>query len=140
MVGVLILSHGGVAKALLASARTIAGELPGFEALALSWDSDIEEAHRKVREALQRLDRGDGVLILTDLYGATPSNVALAFRDAGRVEVISGVNLPMVVSLGCIKGQNMPPAEMAEWICNKGRYSICCGNDAWKKNAACRKS
>lgn len=143
MVGVLILSHGSVAQALLASARTIAGDLPGFEALALSWDGDIEEAQHKVREALRRLDRGDGVLILTDLYGATPSNVALAFREEDRVEVISGVNLPMVVRLGCLKGQTTTLAEMAEWIRDKGRGSICCGNDAsisLKRNMACSKS
>ncbi|MCP4664080.1 MAG: hypothetical protein GY856_52520 [bacterium] len=130
-----------MAKALLASARTIAGELPGFEALALSWDGDIEEAHRKVREALRRLDRGDGVLILSDLYGATPSNVALAFRAAGTVEVISGVNLPMVVRLGCFKGQAMTLAETAEWIRDKGRCSICSGTDVPRlgREATCRK-
>ena len=127
MVGVLILSHGNVAQAILASARTIAGEMPDFEALALSWDGDIEEAQHKVREALRRLDRGEGVLILTDLFGATPSNVAMSFCEAGRVEVICGVNLPMVVGLACIKGRNIPLAEMTEWIRDRGRRSICSG-------------
>jgi PTS system mannose-specific IIA component len=69
----------------------------------------------------------DGLLILTDIYGGTPSNVALTLRQPGRVEVVSGVNLPMVVRLGCRAESEMSLEQMAEWIGSKARASICCG-------------
>lgn len=125
MVGILILSHGGLAEELLAAARVISGTLPGIDALTLDWRDGLEEARDKVRAVLPRLDHGDGVLILTDMYGSTPSNAALSLREAGRVEVIAGVNLPMVVRLGCLTTKNMPLADMAAWIRDKGRSSIC---------------
>ena len=130
MVGILILTHGGLARELLDAARVIAGDLPGFEALSLSWDDDGEIVRRKLEPVLRRLDHGDGVLVLTDIFGGTPSNVALAFRQKGKVEVVSGVNLPMVVRLGCRTTQSLPLSEMAVWIRNKGRGSICGGEPA----------
>ncbi len=129
MVGVLILTHGDLARELLASARAIAGELDNFEALPLSWGDDIDRAHELVDAALERLDRGNGVLIMTDIFGGTPSNVAMAFRDPGQVEVISGVNLPMIVRLGCLELDSMPLDEMATWIRDKGKTSIFCSSD-----------
>lgn len=130
-VAVLILTHGPLANELLASARAIAGDLDHFDALPLSWGDGIEETRRKLGEALPRLDRGSGVLILTDIFGGTPSNVAMAFREPGRVEVVSGVNLPMLVRLGCAKASagKMSLAEMARWIRDKGKASICCGDE-----------
>ena len=125
MVGILILSHGSLAKELLASARVISGDLPEFEALTLDWHDSVDDAKRKLSALLPGLDRGDGVLILTDMYGSTPSNVALGFRQAGKVEVVAGVNLPMVVRLGCLTSKVMPLSEMASWIRDKGRSSIC---------------
>ncbi len=129
MVSVLILSHGGLAVELLAAARMIAGELPSFEALALPWTDGIEEAESKVRAVLQRLDQSAGVLILTDIFGGTPSNVAMAFREPGRIEVLSGVNLPMVVRLGCLKSSSMPLSEIAAWIRDKAKTSISCSGE-----------
>lgn len=126
MVGILILSHGTLAKELLASAQVISGNLSDFRALALDWHDSLEEARRKVSDVLPALDQGDGVLILTDMYGSTPFNVALGFRQAGKIEVVAGVNLPMVVRLGCLTSKPaMPLAEMADWIRDKGRSSIC---------------
>lgn len=131
MVGILIMSHGSLATELLSAARIISGDLPEFEALTLDWHDSPEEARRKVGALLPTLDHGEGVLILTDMYGSTPSNVALGFREAGKVEVVAGVNLPMVVRLGCLTSRGMPLAEMASWIRDKGRSSICgCRNSA----------
>ena len=70
---------------------------------------------------------GDGLLILTDIYGGTPNNIALSLRQPGRIEVISGVNLPMVVRLGCGANSERSLEEMARWIGKKARASICCG-------------
>jgi PTS system mannose-specific IIA component len=130
MVGILILTHGNLARELLASARTIAGELSDFQALALEWEEEIDEARGQVEAAIRHLDHGDGVLILTDVYGGTPSNVAMSLRSPGRVEVVAGVNLPMVVRLGCQAGKDgMSVSEMAAWIRDKGKTSIFCSSD-----------
>lgn len=124
MIGVLIVTHGRLAAELLAAAQTIAGELPGFRALSLDWSEGIDEARRRIAAELPGLDTGDGVLILTDMFGDTPSNAALALREEGRVEVLSGVNLPMVVRLGCSHVADRPLAETARWLEIKGRRSI----------------
>ena len=130
MVGVLILTHGNLARELLASARKItAGELERFEALSLSWSDGIDNAQQKVAEAVGRLESNEGVLILTDIFGGTPSNIAMAFRQSGRVEVISGVNLPMVVRLGCLRNDGMAVEDMATWIREKGQGSIYCSSE-----------
>lgn len=114
-----------MAAELLAAARKITGEMERFEALTLDWSDGLDEAHDKVGDAISRLDVGDGVLILTDIFGGTPSNVAMRFADPGHVEMVSGVNLPMVVRLGCLRTQTMELSEMTRWIQDKGRTSIC---------------
>lgn len=124
MVGVLILTHGGLAPELLEAARVISGDLGSFEALPLDWSDGLEEARRKVDEAIKNFDPDSGVLILTDILGGTPFNVAMDFHDPGRVEVISGVNLPMVVRLGCLVTNDMPLSELTVWIRDKARSSI----------------
>jgi len=129
MLGVLILTHGGLATELLSAARVISGSLDTFEALPLDWSDDYELAHRKVRTVLGQLDRGQGTLILTDILGGTPFNVAMAFRDPGQVEIISGVNLPMVVRLGCLLNDDMSLPDLVRWIRDKARSSICSSDD-----------
>ncbi len=129
MVGVLILTHGRLALELLSAARVISGNLETFEALALEWSDGFEEAHRKVESVLDRIDGGQGILIFTDILGGTPFNVAMAFRDPGRIEIVSGVNLPMVVRLGCLLKDDMALADLARWIRDKGRASICSSGD-----------
>lgn len=125
MINILILTHGGLARELLAAARVIAGELPGFEALSLDWNEVPEALEREVEGAIRQIDQGDGVLILTDMYGGTPSNVAAHFQQPGRVEVVSGVNLPMVLRLGCRMGnEGKTLGELADWLQEKGRQSV----------------
>ena len=129
MVGVLILTHGGVAPELLASARVIAGALDNFRALALDWSDGQDEAKNKVSDILHDIDQGEGVLILTDILGGTPSNAARSFCQQGKVEVVAGVNLPMVVRLGCLSKKKLPLGELATFVRDKGRKSICCSSD-----------
>jgi PTS system mannose-specific IIA component len=97
-------------------------------ALSLDWEDSFEAACDKMRVAVDELPvDSDGLLILTDIYGGTPSNVALTLRRPGRVEVVSGVNLPMVVRLGCRVKPGMTLEQTAEWIGSKARASICHG-------------
>jgi PTS system mannose-specific IIA component len=125
MIGILIVTHGGLAAELLSAGEVIAGELPNFRALALDWSEGIDEARRRIGAEVDLLDRGDGVLILTDMFGDTPSNAALSLREAGRVEVVSGVNLPMIVRLGCTAAGEQRLEDTARWLEIKGRRSIC---------------
>lgn len=129
MIGTLILSHGRLADELLTAGDTIAGGLEGFEAVSLDWSENYDQAQSKIRECLDRLDQGDGVLILTDMFGGTPCNIALTFMQPGRVEIVTGVNLPMVVRLGCLGCRERPLAEVARWLRDKTRGSICVATD-----------
>ncbi len=126
IVTTLIVTHGGLAQELLAAAHRIVGETRNLSALSLDWDDSFEEASRKLRHKVAELPRADGLLILTDIYGGTPNNVALTLRSPGAVEVVSGVNLPMVVRLGCLEQRpEMSLTELADWIQDKARSSIC---------------
>jgi PTS system mannose-specific IIA component len=129
MIGKLILTQGGLARELLLAAQTISGPMPDFEALSLDWADTAEQAKAKVREALGRLDRGEGVLVLTDMYGATPCNVALGFLSSGQVEVLAGVNLPMVVRLTCPGLEGLTLSALAKWLQAKAQSSVCLASD-----------
>ena len=125
MVKTLILTHGGLARELLDAARAIVGELPTeFRAVTLDWDDSFEVALEKTQRALERFNSSNGTLILTDMYGGTPYNVASSLRDPGNVEVVTGVNLPMVVRLGCPGASEMSLESLAVWIQTKARRSI----------------
>ncbi len=97
-VGLLLVSHGPLAAALRDTIRVLEPDDPeDVEALSLAWDEAPEHASQRLEKAIGRANRGRGVVLLTDMFGGTPSNLALAFLDRGRIEIVSGVNLPMVV-------------------------------------------
>jgi mannose PTS system EIIA component len=130
MIGKLILTHGGLARELLAAANVISGQLTGFEALSLDWKDGFDEARSKVAAVLDRLDQGQGVLILTDMYGGTPCNIAMTFYQAGRVEILTGVNLPMVLRLACqTDGEEGTVSDLARRLQLKGQKSVCLAGD-----------
>ena len=130
MIGKLILTHGGLARELLSAANVISGRLNGFEALSLDWSEGFDEARGKVSSALERLDTGQGVLILTDMYGGTPCNIAMTFFKAGKVEVLTGVNLPMVLRLACqAEAEEMSVTDLARALQLKGQKSVCLAGD-----------
>jgi PTS system mannose-specific IIA component len=127
VVGTLILTHGRLADELLAAAEVIAGDLESFEALCLDWGDNQDTAREKVLAAVARLDDEEGVIILTDMYGGTPFNVAKELTEPGRIELVCGVNLPMVLRLGCRTGggcEQMKVADLAAWLEGKGRQSV----------------
>ena len=133
MISTLIVSHGQLANELLAAARKIVGELPRLAALCLDWDCDAESVHQQVHRAVLEADRGEGVLILVDLYGGTPYNGAISLLCTGEpkreetcpVEIVAGVNLPMVLRIGCMSDQDLKLRQAAEWLSAKGQGSIC---------------
>jgi mannose PTS system EIIA component len=134
MIGKLILTHGGLARELLAAAQVIAGRLSAFEALSLDWNDSFEEARLKVQAAVERLEEGEGVLILTDMYGGTPTNVAISFLAPGKVEVLTGVNLPMVLRVACQPAEEPTTLEeTARWLQGKAQRSLCLGSEMQAK-------
>ena len=125
MISVLVLTHGELARELLDAACMIDSHLSErSSALSLPWDIDSDEASRQLKRALRELDQGEGVLILTDMFGGTATNLALPFLDADRVEVITGTNLPMLVKLASLRGLGLPVHEMAERLTTAGQKSI----------------
>ena len=126
MVRVLILSHGPLADELLAAAKTInGGSADGIGALCLEWNVAPETALEQCRRARDELDGRHGLLVLTDMFGGTPHNVARQLAADGPVEILSGVNLPMVVRLCCSNRTELDLPELADWLLEKGRGSIC---------------
>jgi mannose PTS system EIIA component len=99
MIGVVVVTHGQLATELVNAAETIVGDMPAFAAVSIGWHEDTEDARHEIEQAVVRVDKGSGVLILTDMFGGTPSNLAMTFLVQGKLEVITGVNLPMLIKL-----------------------------------------
>jgi PTS system mannose-specific IIA component len=127
MIGVVVVTHGQLATELLNAAETIVGELARFTAVSIGWHEDTEDARSEIAAAVARVDGDTGVLILTDMFGGTPSNLAMTFLS-DRVEVITGVNLPMLIKLANLAEQ----ADMltaAREIREQGRAAIWVASD-----------
>jgi len=99
MIGLLIISHCNLGREFLNAAELIMGRLENADAISITQIEKSEEMLKSISDKIAALDRGQGVLILTDMFGGTPSNLSLSFLEEERVEVLSGVNLPMVVSV-----------------------------------------
>ncbi len=123
MVGVVVATHGDLAEALVRAVEGICGPLVLCRAVTISAASAMEQARESLAEAIRAVDEGDGVLVLTDMFGGTPANLALTFLDA-RVEVVTGVNLPMVVKLSTLRAEGRPLAALAEAIATYGQKNI----------------
>ena len=105
MIGVVVVTHGQLANELVNGAEAIVGDLPRFAAVSIGWHEDTQDARQEIAQAIERVRQGEGVLILTDMFGGTPSNLAMTFLAPGEVEVVTGVNLPMLIKLAGVTGQ-----------------------------------
>ena len=106
MIGVVVVTHGQLATELVNAAETIVGDLPRFTAVSIGWHEDTQDAREEIAQAIARVKQDQGVLILTDMFGGTPSNLALTFLAVGAVEVVTGVNLPMLIKLAGVTEQS----------------------------------
>lgn len=127
-VGVVVVTHGVLATELLNAAETIVGDLPGFTAVSIGWHDDVAVATEAMSRAMARVDSGGGVLLLTDMFGGTPSNLAMSFLAPESVEVVTGVNLPMLIKLARAR-HTMDLTALARLICADGRASIRVASD-----------
>ena len=116
MIGLVLVTHGRLAEEFRNAVEHVVGAQESFETVSIGADDDMEKRRRDIVEAVARTDTGHGVILLTDMFGGTPSNLAISVMDPGRVEVIAGVNLPMLIKLSSArKNDDMAKAlEMAQ--------------------------
>ncbi len=123
MTGVLIVTHYRLGEEFLQALRLIVPEGPQFESVAIDPKQSVDEMREAIAEALRRADQGSGVLVLTDMFGGTPSNMALSFLAEHRVEVVTGLNLPMLIKLATLT-EPKPLEELAPFIRDYGKRNI----------------
>ena len=124
MIGALIVTHGNLAHELLNAAKQIQADVSGIEAVPLEWTESVDTAREKIRLALGRVGAGCSVIIFTDMFGGTPSNISLSFLEKGRVEIVTGVNLPMIVKFATVKQEAKDVVTLAHVISEKGSKAI----------------
>jgi mannose PTS system EIIA component len=120
VIGIVVVTHGNLAAELVSAARTIVGELPGVAAVSIGWADDMGAAHAAIEGALAEVG-GEGRLILTDMFGGTPTNISLPFLSP-QVEIVTGVNLPMLIKASGLREGEL--RDVARVVREQGRRSI----------------
>ncbi len=105
MIGLVIVTHGRLAAEFLSAMEHVVGRQRAVEAICIGPEDDMEQRRHDILEAVDRVDSGDGVILLTDMFGGTPSNLAISVMEQTRAEVIAGLNLPMLIKLASIRGR-----------------------------------
>jgi PTS system mannose-specific IIA component len=121
--GVVIVTHYRLGDEFLQALRLIVPDAPEFHAVAIEPTQSVDEMRSRIARALEAADRGDGVLILTDMFGGTPSNISLSFLADHHVEVVTGVNLPMLIKLATL-GESKSLEDLAAFIKQYGQRNI----------------
>jgi PTS system mannose-specific IIA component len=131
MIGIMVVAHFNLAQEMVAAVELIMGKQQQFESVGIFPDEDIEKIRGKIVQALKTADSGEGVLILTDMFGGTPSNISLAFLEDLKIELVSGVNLPMLIKLTSYReGRTLD--ELARYITEYGQKNIYLAKDVLK--------
>ncbi|KJS27449.1 MAG: PTS fructose transporter subunit IIA [Hyphomonadaceae bacterium BRH_c29] len=123
MIGIVVVSHGKLSKELVAATEHVVGEQMRFKSISIEAEDDIEARRDQIRDTAKACDVGKGVIILTDMFGGTPSNLAMSIMNAGNIEVISGVNLPMLIKLAEVRDELLL-SEAARVAADAGRRYI----------------
>jgi len=134
LIGVVVVTHGQLATELVIAAEMIAGDLPHFAAVSIGWHDDVEAAKEAIALAIGRVTLPSGVLVLTDMFGGTPANLGITFLEHDRVEVITGVNLPMLIKLTTLRGSSNL-MEVERRIREAGRDAIWVASDVMRADA-----
>ena len=129
MIGIVVVTHGALAGELVNAARTIVGDIPRIAALSIGWSDDVSAAREAIARALEDVG-GEGSLILTDMFGGTPTNVSLPFLSP-RVEIVTGVNLPMLIKLTSLRDGTL--AEVARLVRDQGKDAIYVASELLEK-------
>jgi PTS system mannose-specific IIA component len=135
MIGALITTHGNLGNELIKAAELIKGPLNDIMHVSVDQTKNVEDIKKEISNAIKKLDKGKGVLVLTDLFGGTPSNISLSFIKEGKVEVLTGVNLPMVLKLSEVK-DDMTLRDFACLIKHYGEKNIMLASEILDKKAS----
>jgi len=123
MIGGVIVSHGKLAEELLNALTIIIGEAVNIEAISIGWYDDVEESKKKINQSLKRVGQKNGVVIFTDMFGGTASNLSFSFLKDNQVEIITGVNLPMLIKFVSLQRSNNLK-EVAKKVVEQGKKNI----------------
>jgi len=123
MIGLVLVTHGRLAEEFIAATEHVVGPQEALRAVCIGPDDDMDLRSGEIKEAVQSVNQGDGVVILTDMFGGTPSNLALGLMEKGKVEVLAGINLPMLIKLASIRKES-PLAEAVAEAAESGRKYI----------------
>jgi len=105
MIGLVLVTHGRLAVEFRAALEHVVGAQSHIETISIAPDDDVERRRQDILNAVEKVNSGAGVIVLTDMFGGTPSNLAISVMEAGRVEVVAGVNLPMLIKLASVRGE-----------------------------------
>ncbi len=131
-VGVVVVTHGRLAVELVNAAEAIVGDLTHVQAVSIGWHDDVEQAREEIGQAIARVATPAGTLVLTDMFGGTPSNLAVTFLVPDRVEVVTGVNLPMLLKLATLRrADNLQ--EVARLVREHGQSAVWVASDLLQK-------
>ncbi len=122
-IGGVIVSHGNLAIELLAATEIVVGKLNHIVAVSIGWNDEVETAKQQIAKAIKKVSDGNGVLLLTDMFGGTPTNISAMFIAENEIEIVTGVNLPMVIKLASQQSE-MSLSEMAKQVVEQGKNSI----------------
>ncbi|MCR4409682.1 MAG: PTS sugar transporter subunit IIA [Candidatus Saccharicenans sp.] len=123
MIGGVIVSHGRLAEELLNALTIILGEAPNIEPISIGWYDDVEESKKKISQSLKKVDQKNGVIIFTDMFGGTPSNLSFSFLAENKIEIITGVNLPMLIKFVSLQRSNNLK-DVAKKVAEQGKKNI----------------
>lgn len=132
MIGIVIVTHCNLGQELIRAADFIVGSLRQAKAVSLNPEDQVDLLREKIAGAIEKVETGDGVILLTDMFGGTPSNMSLSFLVEGKVEVVTGVNLPMLVGLAS-KREGKALNQVAREIKEYGLRSIALAGEILKK-------
>ena len=136
MVGLVVASHGHLAEELVATARQIVGEVQHVATLSVEPGSSPEEIRARIKEAVKSVDDGEGVLVFADLIGGSPCTQSLSLCQQARIEVVTGVNLPMLLKASSLRGQLSNLPELAQQLMSYGQKNITCASAKLRGQAA----
>jgi PTS system mannose-specific IIA component len=122
-IGGVIVSHGQLAAELVSAAEAVVGDIAHIRAVSIGWHDDVEAAKAEIDQAIAEVSKGAGVLLLTDMFGGTPTNIAAMFLKPGTVEIVTGVNLPMVIKLASLN-KEISLTDLAAEVEAQGKDSI----------------
>jgi PTS system mannose-specific IIA component len=128
MIGIVVVAHFNLAREMVAATELIVGKQDQFEYVDIFPDEEVDKIKRKLTEALKNVNSGEGAIILTDMFGGTPSNISLSFLEEGKIEVVTGTNLPMLIKLVSYR-QGRALSELAGFVANYGKKNIYLATD-----------